>query len=333
MKVTIASLILLLCNLNASQFLSQDLLERSLEVPDHFGRSVGTFFLTDTHELIDITVGPVIDPVAEIYAAQILPKDFRMVTGTCVAISPRHFLTSSEIFELLQNKGDCFVSMTREMAVEELQAALFLEPLFRKVQKRYLEPTDGELVILELAPEFEDLQIPPLPLRLFDARGEVMGISTAHPALLGTPIGLAKSIHKFYHSNLLRNKNGLEAWFILPKPFTPGMGADLDVANTLDMIRSGTIPAGSVRPAGERNTSIFANGDSGAPLLQDGHVVAVCGGWSLRAGSLGEVGKEEPVYVLANQFIPVAPYIPWIESVLQGKDGGLGDRTGAEQAG
>lgn len=337
MKVTIFTLTLLFCNLNASQFLHPRHLESSLDVPELFGRSVGTIFVTDAHQPVKIEVGNVIDCEKGTYAAQILPRDFRMVTGTCVAIGQRHFITSNEIFELLQDTGNCFVSMAREMAVEELQAALFLEPFFQKVHKRYLEPTDGKLVILEFASEPEEaLQAPALPLRIFDTRCEAMGISTAHPELLGTHVDIRKRKHSFYYGNgsLRRNKSRLESWFTLPKPFTPGIDAELDVAATLEMIRTGTIPADSVRPVGGRSTSIFANGDSGAPLLQDGHLVAVCGGWSLREGLLGEAEKKEPVYILANQFVPVGHYIPWIESVLQGKAGGFaGTQDVNEEAG
>ncbi len=313
MKVTISTLMFLLCSLNASHFLSQELLERSLEVPAHLGQAVGTLFVTDATKALAIELesdAAITIPGTDFKVVTIKSKEFHAVTGTCVAIGPGHFLTSSNIFELLGHVGDCFISMAATITEADVRSALFLEPPCQKVQRIDLS-SDGKLVILALEIE-EDLDVTALPLGVFDASQRVMGISTACPALLGSPVTMKKHRHTFSFASISEERDRLEALFVLP------------ITVTLHMIRDGAIPAGSVRTVG-RSTSIFANGDCGAPLLQDGRVVAICSGWNLHVGSLGEA--RERVHVLANELIPVAPYITWISDILGGKVDDKEDRA------
>ena len=126
MKIIIALLTFVFCNLSASQFFNKADLEASLKVTS-IGMSVGTVFATtfDTKNVSNGEAGMI-------------------EAGTCFAIGKRHLLTSAHQFKDINPLRDCFVSM-ETMLCQECertcnecsQYPTFLTPSYRKVIKTH----------------------------------------------------------------------------------------------------------------------------------------------------------------------------------------------------
>ena len=298
MKLVVFALVFTLCNLNASEFISPDDLVKSLLDKPEARKSVGTVFATN------------LDTQTASNGA-----GFSVSTGTCFAVSKRHFITGSHILSLIGDLRDCFISMADELCEGCVLSPTFKGPLYQKVKSITREPNGANLAILEL---YEDLDIVPLTLGKFN-KAPSTGISTAFPTKACMPATAAKLKHTFSYDGLLEGEDSLKALFVVPTTVMP------------DDVRSHTITSDKITLVGYGSTSIFTDGDDGAPLLQGNEVVAVSNGWSLCIASIEVVAvsmvgafaiasiEEKPVHLLTNKFTKVTPHMDWIQSIASPK--------------
>ncbi len=134
--------------------------------------------------------------------------------------------------------------------------------------------------------------------------------------MLGQPRVHEIALHTFHYEQLDITDGYLESRVILPATVSP------------DVVKGFAIPKKDIRTIeGESLTSLFCDGDTGAPLLQAEKVVSVCEGWSLFSGSVA----DNPVRVLLNQSVLVMPCIDWIRRIVSDVvyDGNIGNAAEA----
>lgn len=269
--------------LNASQFILKADLEASLSIDSGLASSVGTVFTTN------IDYKSVKDGDKVLFGS-----------GTCFAIGPKHLLAGAHTFAMIPDLKDCFVTMLPIMMYNQsgLPACLETE-LFQKVKSIKVEPTGANLAILELEEALDEVTA--LSFGKF-SDGPVMGISTAKPSLLGEPRNIGKSCHTFSCGSVQQREDILESCLLVSTDVTP------------KDVQKGAIRKDQVIGyCGSSCTSLLSDGDDGAPVFQNGKVVAVSGGWSLHAAHWG----AQPVHLVINNFTLVDPYMEWIQSIIE----------------